>query len=157
MLVGSGSIRTEEIGPLVTLKDLSTCFPFDDTLTRYAIDGEKLKRVFAHIMRPENRNGEGECYQVNGKVRATYSDALKQLTSLKIDSKEVSDTELYKVCMQGYHFKNSEANLNITSNELLESGKSKVVSTSAHNVLDEYLRCHQNISRVVEGRLTYLS
>jgi 5'-nucleotidase len=157
MLVGSGSIRTKEIGPLVTLKDLSTCFPYDDTLTRCVIDGEKLKRIFAHIMHPDNRDGEGECYQVNGKIRATYDDASKQLVSLKIDNQEVSNTELYKICMQGYHFKNSEANLGITNNELLESGKSRVVSTSAHNVLEEYLRSHQNISRAVEGRLTYLS
>jgi 5'-nucleotidase len=108
-------------------------------------------------MHPDNRNGEGECYQVNGKIRATYDDASKQLVSLKIDNQEVSNTELYKICMQGYHFKNSEANLNITNNDLLESGKSRVVSTSAHNVLEEYLRSHQNISRAVEGRLTYLS
>lgn len=156
MLIGSGSIRGQEIGPLVTLKDLSTCFPYDDTLTRYAIDGEKLKRVFAHIMRPDNRNGEGECYQINGRVKATYDDPSRQLISLKIDDQDVSNTGLYTVCLQGYHIKNSEANLNLANKELLESGKSKVVSTSAAHVLEEYLRNHQNISRCVEGRLTYL-
>ncbi|HJW98359.1 MAG TPA: bifunctional UDP-sugar hydrolase/5'-nucleotidase [Candidatus Bathyarchaeia archaeon] len=157
MLVGSGSIRTKEIGPLVTLKDLLTCFPYDDTLQRYVIEGEKLKRIFAHIMRSDNRNGEGECYQVNDKVEATYDDVSRQLTSLKISKEEVHSDRLYKICMQGYHFNNSEAFLNITNNELLESGKSKVISTSALNVLEEYLRNHQNISREVEGRLTYLS
>ncbi len=156
MLVGSGSIRIKEIGPLITLKDLSICFPYNDTLTRYVIEGEKLKRIFAHIMRPENRKGEGECYQVNGKVRAIYNDTDQQLISLKIDNQEVQDTGLYKICMQGYHFRNSGAYLNVTNNELLESGKSKVVSTSARDVLEEYLRNHQNISRAVEGRLTYL-
>jgi len=157
MLVGSGSIRSVALGPLVTLKDLMACFPFDDVLTRYVIDGAKLRRIFTHIMRPSNRNSEGECYQVNGKIKATYDDASRRLTSLLIDGQEVSDTASYRVCLTGYHAWNSKANLNVTSTELLESGKSKVVSTSACNVLDEYLRNHQNISREVEGRLTYLN
>ena len=157
MLVGSGSIRSAELGPLVTLRDLLTCFPYDDILTRYVIDGAKLRRIFTHTMRPSNRGSEGECYQVNSKVKATYEDASHRLTSLLINGKEVSDTALYRICLQGYHAWNSVANLNVTSNELLESGKSKVVSTSAYHVLDEYLRNHQNISREVEGRLTYLN
>jgi len=155
MMIGSGSIRTGEMGPIVTLKDLSSCFPYDDELTRFAINGEKLNRVFAHVMRPTNRNGEGECYQVNSRVRATYDNASRQLTSLKIDNQEVSNSKLYNICLQGYHFKNSEANLNLTNTDLLESGRSKVVSTSIQHMLEEYLRNHQDIRREVEGRLTY--
>jgi len=157
MLVGSGSIRSKEIGPLVTLKDLRACFPYDDTLTRYPIDGSKLKRIFSHVMRPENRNGEGECYQVNNKVSAVYSNPRHELVSLKVDGKEVSDSGLYTICMQGYHFKNSSSNLNVTQDELMESGKSRVISTSAQDVLEEYLRNHQNTNSAVEGRLIYLN
>lgn len=155
MLVGSGSIRVKEMGPLVTLRDLYTCFPYDDTLTRYTISGSRLKKIFTHIMRTENRNSEGECYQVNGKVRAIYSDTHHELMSLTINGDKVSNTEFHTVCLQGYHFKNSAAYLNITQEELLESGKSRVVSTSAQEVLEEYLRNHQNIWRKVEGRLVY--
>jgi 5'-nucleotidase/UDP-sugar diphosphatase len=155
MLVGSGSIRVEEMGPMVTLSDLHTCFPYDDTLTRYSISGGKLKKIFSHIMRPENRNSEGECYQVNGKVKAVYSDAYHELVSLTIDGSNVSNTEFYTICMQGYHFNNAASYLNITQEELLESGNTKVVSTSAQEVLEEYLRNHQNIKRKVEGRLVY--
>ena len=70
MFVGSGSIRIKEMGPLVTLRDLMSCFPYDDVLRRFTISGSNVKKIFAHIMRPENRDGEGECYQVNSKVRA---------------------------------------------------------------------------------------
>jgi 5'-nucleotidase len=107
-------------------------------------------------MRPDNRTGEGECYQVNSKVRATYDNANRQLTSLRIDNQEVSNSDLYSICLQGYHFKNSEANLNLTNTDLLESGESKVVSTSIQHMLEEYLRNHQNIGREVEGRLNYV-
>jgi len=156
MLVGSGSIRIKELGPLVTLKDLLSCFPFDDVLRRYTITGKQLRGIFSHIMHPENRNGEGECYQVNGKVQATYSDSQHKLVSIIIDGKDVSDSDVFTFCVQGYHANNSVANLNISQKELLDAGETKLVSTSAKEVLEEYLRNHQNIKRAVEGRLVYL-
>jgi 5'-nucleotidase/UDP-sugar diphosphatase len=156
MLVGSGSIRIKELGPLVTLKDLLSCFPFDDVLRRYTITGKQLRGIFSHIMRRENRNSEGECYQVNCKVQATYSDSQHKLVSITIDGKDVLDSDLFKFCIQGYHANNSVANLNISQKELLEASETKLVSTSAKEVLEEYLRNHQNIKRTVEGRLVYL-
>jgi 5'-nucleotidase/UDP-sugar diphosphatase len=156
MLVGSGSIRVKEMGPLVTLNDLLTCFPFDDNLTRYTITGAKLKKIFSYIMRLENRNSEGECYQVNGKVKATYSDGEHKLVSLIIDGNSVVDSGLYRICLQGFHATNAASYLDVSEEELLESGKTRVVSTSTKEVLEEYLRNHQNVHRSVEDRLKYL-
>jgi len=157
MLVGSGSIRLKELGPLVTLRDLLSCFPFDDTLTRYTVTGAQLQRIFQHIMRVENRNAEGECYQVNGKVGAQYDDATHTLTALTIDGDPVVNTEQYTVGLQGYHFNNASRYLNITHDDLLASGDTKVIATSAREVLEEYLRNHQNVKRKIEGRLRYHS
>jgi 5'-nucleotidase len=156
MLVGSGSIRSKTLGPLVTLRDLLTCFPYDDTLTRYNITGDKVKTVFNYMMRPSNRNSEGECYQVNSKVKATYSDVKSNLVSLKIDGEEIDPNRKYSVCLQGYHFASSKNYLNISNDELLESGEHRVISTSAKEVLEEYLRNHQNIFKSVEGRLVFV-
>ncbi|HDQ06498.1 MAG TPA: bifunctional metallophosphatase/5'-nucleotidase [Candidatus Bathyarchaeota archaeon] len=156
MLVGSGSIRVQEMGPLVTLNDLLTCFPFDDNLTRYTVTGAKLKKIFSYIMRLENRNSEGECYQVNGKVKATYSDSEHKLISLIIDGNSVADSGLYRICLPGFHANNAASYLDVSEEELLESGETRVVSTSTKEVLEEYLRNHQNVHRSVEGRLKYL-
>ena len=155
MMVGSGSIRSKELGPVVTLKDLLSCFPYDDVLTRFEISGDKLKKIFSYVMRSENRNSEGECYQVNSRVQAIYDDSYHDLASLKIDGTPVSDEEPYTICLQGFHVSNSDAYLNISNEELLQSGRSRVVSTSAQEVLDEYLRNHQNLTRKIEGRLMY--
>jgi 5'-nucleotidase len=156
MLVGSGSIRSKELGPAVTLKDYRACFPFEDYLSRFVIKGAQLKRVFAHIMRPENRNSEGECYQVNGRICAVYNNAAHGLISLSFSGSTVDDEQRYTIGLIGYHILNSDAFLNITNDELLANGPSKVVATSVPEVLEEYLKGHQNIGRKVEGRLTYL-
>jgi 5'-nucleotidase len=159
ILVGAGSIRSKKLGPVVTMMDLMTCFPYDDTLTRFEINGSQLRTMFEHWMRTENRNGEGECYQVNNKVKAKYSDSQHKLLSLVIDQNEVEDDKFYTISLQGYHIKNSANFLNITEKELLESGKTKVVSTSIQEVLEEWLRTPpaggQNEIHKIEGRLVY--
>jgi 5'-nucleotidase / UDP-sugar diphosphatase len=155
MLVGSGSIRVKELGPVVTLKDYLATFPYDDSIKRFEITGTMLRRIFNHIMRIENRDGEGECYQVNSSVRAIYSDKEKKLISLKINGKEVENSEKYSLAIQNFHFNNSLSYLNVSSEELLKSGKEKVVTTSAQEVLEEYLRINQNITRKIEGRIVY--
>ena len=155
VLVGSGSIRSKSLGPLVTLKDFMACFPYDDSLTRFTLTGADLKTVFVHFMRLDNRDGEGECYQVNSDVSAIYSDTKKKLISLKIKGKQVSDTKKYTLSIQGYHYKNSLSYLNLSEDQLLSSGPSKVVTTSAQQALEEYLRTHQNLNVSIEGRLAY--
>jgi 5'-nucleotidase/UDP-sugar diphosphatase len=156
VLVGSGSIRGKELGPVVTLKDFRTIFPYDDSLTRFSISGAELRRIFAHIMRPENRNGEGECYQVNGRLRATYSDGSRQLVGLTFDGQPVEDDRHFTIGIMGYHVNNCSSYLNISMDELRASGKTKVVTTSAQEVMEEYLKNNRNIGRKVEGRLKYV-
>jgi len=155
VLVGSGSIRLKELGPVLTLGNFISCFPFDDTLTRFTVTGGQLKRMFDHWMRPANRTGEGECYQVNKGVRAVYDNATEDLESLEVRGKPVEGEALYTVVLQGYHVNNAALYLNITYDELASQGKPKVVSTSVQDVLEEYFRNNQNLTAKVEGRLVY--
>ena len=156
VLLGAGSVRVERLGPMVTLMDFKGCFPYDDTVTRYTVTGATLERMFDHWMRTENRDGEGECYQVNHAVRAMYSDAEHRLVSLALNDVPVSHDTTYTVALQGYHAKNCAHYLNVTEEELQAAGPSKVVTTSAAEVLEQWLRDHQLEGRHVEGRLTYL-
>jgi 5'-nucleotidase len=156
MLVGSGSIRSKELGPVVTLKDYRSCFPYEDYLSRFTITGELLKKMFARIMRPETRNSEGECYQVNGSIRATYNDGTHQLVSLTFDGQPVGDDKLYTVGLIGYHIINCQPYFGVTQEDLLAAGNSKVIATNVADVLEEYLKGHQNIGTKVEGRLVYV-
>lgn len=104
-------------------------------------------------MRPENRiPGEGNCFQVNKGIQAIYNNAEKKLESLSINGNPVQDDAQYTLCLQEYHYKNSVVSLNMTPEEL---GTPKVVTTSAQQVLEEYLSSHQLLDNEVEGRLVY--
>lgn len=155
MLAGSGAIRSKELGPAVTLGDFRACFPFDDTLKRYTLTGKQLKGVFAHIMRPENRDGEGECYQVNAAVRAVYNDRRKTLDSLAIRGTAVDDDRHYTIGLTGYHADNCAKNIGLETDALARISGVKVTALSLNNVLEEYLRGHPNLNRDIEGRLVF--
>ncbi|MFZ2664215.1 MAG: bifunctional UDP-sugar hydrolase/5'-nucleotidase [Patescibacteria group bacterium] len=155
VFIGSGSIRVQELGPIVTLKDVLACFPYDDTLTRFKIKGEQLKNIFSRVMRTKNRDGEGECYQVNSKVKAAYSDKEGKLDYLKINELDVKDEDAYTICLQGYHLNNCKDYLNITQEDLVKLDKGKVITTSLQEVLEEFLRNNQNINKEIEGRLIF--
>jgi 5'-nucleotidase/UDP-sugar diphosphatase len=155
MLLGAGSVRVKQMGPVVTLGDFTACFPYDDSVSRFTVSGALLKRMFARFMRNANRDGEGECYQVNGAVRAVHDDAADALASLAVAGQDVHDDDVYTVCLQGYHAANMAAYLDVTPEEASAAGAPKVVSTSAQEVLREWLREHSKENRTVEGRLVY--
>lgn len=156
-MVGSGSIRSKSLGPTVTLGDLYATFPYDDVLYKCTLTGAQLKKIFAHIMRPENRTGEGECFQVNRGIHAIYNEKERALESLFIRGKPVADEERYTLLLQGYHYNDSGPNLGLPAEELTALALPKVVTTSSRDVLEEYMRSHQNLKSQVEGRLVYLN
>lgn len=156
MLLGSGSIRQPELGPVVTLGDLLSTFPYADSLHKFVVTGGQLKHLFENIMRPENRLGDGECFQVNRAVAATYRESLRKLESLLVGGKPVVDGQRYSLCVQGFHFNNCAANLGLSSDELTAAEPQRVVATSARDVLEEQLHNYQNMGSRVEGRLVYL-
>ncbi|MCL4465826.1 MAG: bifunctional metallophosphatase/5'-nucleotidase [Chloroflexi bacterium] len=155
MLMGSGAIRSAELGPIVTLGNFVGCFPFQDTITRFHVTGADLKQMFNHWMRPENRTGEGECYQVNAGVRAVYDEGVRGLQSLSVAGQPVADGKTYTVAMPGYHARSSQKFFAINPDELVRLGPSKVVCTRMQDALEEYFRNNQNVRRGVEGRLVY--
>lgn len=156
VLIGSGSIRGTKLGPLVTLSDLKTIYPYDDVIYKLKVTGENLTKIFSHFMRPENRiSGESCCFQVSKGTEAIYSEERKSLESLIINKKPVQADAEYTICMEEYHYKNSVQNLGLTTEELTKLGKGTVVSTSCQNVLEEYFSHHQNLNSQIEGRLIY--
>jgi 5'-nucleotidase/UDP-sugar diphosphatase len=154
--VGSGSIRKTELGPAVTLGDYLALFPYDDSVTRFTIIGAQLKHAFAGFMRPENCNGEGEYYQVNRGVRAVYDRSKHDLASLALGGVPVDDAKDYSICLQGYHYKNAKVGLQLTAEELERLEQPRLVSTSCRDIVEEYLRNHQNVNAEIEGRLRYI-
>lgn len=139
MMLGSGSLRLAEIGPLVTLKELTEMFPFQEEIYRITVTGRQLKQMLGFVFRPEAMDDDhAEFYQYSRGLKIVVSLA-NGLTELVWEDRPIDDDRLFRVGLQGYHYKNLPDVLNITEEELLANAPVKVVATSALDVLDEIL------------------
>ncbi len=68
----------------------------------------------------------------------------------------VEDDRKYTICLSTYHEKGAAQFLSVSAEEMRATGPSKTVATSIRDVLEEFLRNHQNLDAHVEGRLVYV-
>lgn len=53
MLIGSGSIRSEKLGPIVTYADLIEGFPYDDGVYMFKVTAGQLRKMLLYMVRDE--------------------------------------------------------------------------------------------------------
>ena len=154
MLVGSGSIREEKLGPIVAYKDLLRIFPFSDPIHRVHLTGAQLKHALKFICRDEAFTGDHtEYYQFSEGFYAEYSVEDHELLSLSIDGEEIPDDEILNVGMQDYHFMNMRYFLDLDPAEVEANGRSKVIASKAMDVVEEYFMDHPYIVGPEEDRM----
>ena len=151
MLLGSGSIRKEKLGPIVTLQDLMEIFPYDDPIYLVKAKGSELKKMILFMLRDEAFEGDHtEFYQFSDGMHVVYDKKNHKFKEFTIDGIDINDDEIYKIGLQKYHYINIKDCLDITVEELDKNGKSKVIATSCRDVVEEYLSNNQHLDSVVE-------
>lgn len=137
MFLGSGSLRHLQLGPLVTLRDLTQMYPYHDEIYRITVTGAQLKGMISYLFRPEALESDhSEFYQFSRGVKVVVSLEQKKILELTFDGQPIPDDRKYRIGLQGYHFKNMKDIFGITEEEV---GKSKILATNAMDVLDETL------------------
>ena len=154
MLMGSGAIRSYALGPVVHYADLVECLPYDDAVYMLKVTGTQLERMIRHILRDEAFQGEHtEFYQFSHGTHIVWSRSEQTFRTLTLDGEALYAERLYTVAVQKYHYNNLKPFLDITLEEVEKNGKIRVLSTSARDVVEEYLTVNQHLSGEVEGRL----
>ena len=161
MLIGSGSIRAEKLGPIVTYGDLIEGFPYDDGVFMFKVTGRQLRQMLHYMLREEAYTGHTEFYQLPSTLRLRYDRAKGDFDYFtycgKEVGKEISDDALFTVGLQNYHFKNIESFFNISYDTICKLQKPRSVATSCQDILMEYFREHEMLDAVVDGRMTILA
>ena len=154
MLVGSGSIRVTEFGPIVLFSDLMECLPYDDSAIALWVTGAQLKKMILHMLRDEVWEGSHcEFFQFSKGVRVVYDKASRALKEFSIKGEPIEDEKIYKIGLQYYFYLNMKDFFSVSHEEIEQNGKPRRVATSCREVLDEYLSCHQNLDHQISGRL----
>ena len=140
MLLGSGSLRIPEIGPIVTLRELTQMFPYNDEIYRIKVTGKQFKDMIKYMLRPEALNYDhSEFYQFSRGMKVVVSLPENKITELTYDGEEIDDDKILSVGLQSFHFKNMEDIFGISEDEVKKNAPCKVLATSSMDVLDENL------------------
>ena len=153
MLLGSGSIRREKLGPIVRHQDLLEIFPFSDAIHRIFVTGAQLKTMVTFILRDEAFVGHTEFYQFSKGLRIEYNKDKKKLEKLSFLGKDVQDEDEFKVALQDYHLQNMKEFLNVSLEEVTTKHEAKVLSTNCTDVLEEYFSTQELVQVDPEPRL----
>ncbi len=153
-LVGSGSIRNEQLGPVVTFQDLVECVPYESKVWEIKLTGAQLRHAMTYMNRDEVWQGaHTEYYQVSNGVRMVYSKSAHELTEFTLHGQPIDDERLYSVSMQEFHFSIMDKAFDIPREDIVANMNPRVIATSDQEIIDEWLQTHYMANREVEGRI----
>lgn len=91
--INGGGIRTDLNAGEITMGEMYSIFPFDNTLVTMELTGAQLKEVLQHGLYPE-KFAPGQFYG----VKVEFDPATKKLTKVNLlDGTEVEDAKMYTV------------------------------------------------------------
>ena len=155
--LGSGSVRTDAMGPLVLYSDLCECFPYDDATYMLKVTGGQLKRMLLHMLRDGVWKGEHcEFYQLSKRIKVVYDRANSKMLEFTFDGEPVNEDQLFKIGVQKFHYSNFSDFFGVSIEEVEAIQKARVVATSTREILEEYLMANQHLDHDIDGRLTLL-
>ena len=153
-LMASGSVRREEMGPIVTYGDFCEFFPYDDKVWQVSVDGKQLRSMVKHFLRDEAWTGaHTEFYQISKGFEITYSKSTQEFERFTFRGEEVSDDRIFRVGIQDYHYGNREDSFHMTEEELSKYAKPRVIASSCTDILEEYFVENRLLDVDIRGRL----
>ena len=155
VLLASGSIRQQSLGPIVTLKDLAETFPFPDPMIGFEMTGAQLKRALCYMLREEafDEGFHSEWYQFSDGFFCEYDRASGEILQLAMNGSEVQDGDILRAAMQGYHYQGMQKHLGISVEEVEKNAPPAELATEAANVLEEYFLNHDYVKLDGKQRL----
>ena len=153
-IVGSGSIRREKAGPIVSRMDLKELFPYDDKYYSMKVTGKQLKQMYEFMLRDEALSGDHtEFYQFSKGISVVYDSKTKAITTFNYNGYPINYNDVFTIGIQGYHQSSFEDFFNIPITKIEENGKITIITTSLLDVVEEYLSTSNKLDVEIEGRL----
>ncbi|MBQ7063431.1 MAG: bifunctional metallophosphatase/5'-nucleotidase [Firmicutes bacterium] len=153
-LLGSGSIRTEQLGPVVTKGDLRECFPYDDAVHMLYWTGAQIKHGLLRMLRDEALAGaHTEFYQLSKGLEVEYDQPTHSFLKFDFEGEPIEDDRVYTVGLQHFHYTNLKDSFDVELKELRKNHRDRVVSTSCTQIIEEALQNGQHQNAKGTGRL----
>ena len=140
MLLASGSLRETQMGPIVQYRNLAQMFPYTDELFRIKVTGAQLKHMIEHLYREEALDGcHTEFYQYSRGMKVVVSIPERKVLEITFEGAPIDDERIFRVGLQGFHFKSMDKFFDITEEEVKKNAPIKMLATNVMDVVDENL------------------
>jgi len=156
MLLGSGSIRRDELGPILEYQDMVEATPYDDQLWMLKVTGAQLRRMVQYVLRDEAWGGHTEFYQFSRGIHIVYRKSTHTIEEFQFRGEDIRDDQEILICLQSFHYGSFSEFFHVPLEEVAANMKPRVVATSLLGVLEELLTTHTGLDAHVEGRLVIL-
>ena len=153
MLLGSGSIRRQYLGPIVAYQDLLEVLPYNDSVYMIVVTGKQLRQMVKYMFRDDYFTGETEAYQFSRGFRIEYDRESHELISLSLNGYEIRDEETFRVGLQNFHLSSIKKFMGISLEEVSEIRKPKIIATNCTDVVEEYFSNQELIRASSEHRI----
>lgn len=140
MFLASGSLRETQMGPIVQYRNLAQMFPYTDELFRIKVTGKQLKHMIGHLYREEALDGcHTEFYQYSRGMKVVVSLPERKVTEITFEGAPIDDERIFRVGLQGFHFKSMDKLFDVTEEEVKKNAPIKMLATNVMDVVDENL------------------
>lgn len=154
MLLGSGEVRSYELGPVVHYHSLVECLPYDEAVYMLKVTGAQLEHMLRFILRKEAFLGEHtEFYQFSHGMQIIWSRKEQVFRKLSLNDQPIEEHQLYSIALSKYHFMNISDFMDISLEETKKNALPRVLATSSRDIVEEYMMVTPHLCREVEGRL----
>ena len=154
-LLAAGSVRTLELGPIVTKGDLTVGFPYDGTAHAVYMTGAQLKHALLHAMRDDTfSGGHAEFFQVSSGLELEYDQASHSFIRSSFEGAPIEDDRVFSVGIQQYSLTNLDYMFDLVIDELRENRMERTVASSCAGILEEMLLTGEYRDIDGENRIT---
>ena len=153
-LLGSGSIRTEELGPVVTKGDFDENYPYNKPIHATYWTGKQLKHGLMRMLRDEALEGaHTEFYQLSKGLEVEYDQNTHEFLKFDYEGEPIDEDRVFTVGLEEFHFRNTLDGFDLSSEDLEKNHSSREIATASAKILEEYLQKGQHQNAKGKGRL----
>lgn len=152
-LFGSGSIRKDQMGEIVTFANFIECLPFPDNVYAITIKGSTLKKMLINYWKKFGNRETHEFYQYSRGLHCAFDLDTKELVNITFNELPIPDEEKFVIGLQSYQMDNVEVNFGLSKEELSKLRPIRTISTDVTQAIYEYFINHRLIESSVEGRI----
>ena len=135
-LLGSGSIRTEELGPVVTKGDFDENYPYNNPIHATYWTGKQLKHGLLRMLRDEALEGaHTEFYQLSKGLEVEYDQKTHTFLKFNFEGEPIDEERIFTVGLEEFHFRNILDGFDISLAELEKNHASREVATEVQRFL----------------------